>query len=86
MDKIEKKASKQLVKVLKKELGAKYKVVVKSNNDTSRDYTILVYKDRDDIYYFNKVVGNAVATVYQNNDHKNVPATIRKVLYDFFIA
>ena len=86
MNRLEIKASKQLVKVLKKEFGAKYKVVVKSNHDTSRDYTILVYKDRDDIYYVNRIVGKTVATVYQNNNDENVPATIRKVLYDFFIA
>lgn len=86
MDKLERKASKQLVKALKKELGAKYKVVVTSNNDTSIDYTILVYKDKDDVYYFNKVVGKSVATVYQNDKDNDTPAIIRKVLYDFFIA
>jgi hypothetical protein len=86
MDKMENKISKQVVKVLKKELGTKYKVIIKTNKDLSRDHTVLVYEDKNNTYYLNRVVDSSVATVYENADDKDVPATIRKVLYGFFIA
>jgi monomeric isocitrate dehydrogenase len=86
MDKMENKISKRIEKVLKKELGIKYKVILKSNKSMSRDYKVLVYDSKSETYYLNRVFDSSVATVYENADDKDVPATIRKVLYGFFIA
>jgi monomeric isocitrate dehydrogenase len=86
MDKMEKKISKRMEKVLKKELGIKYKVILKSNKSMSRDYKVLVYDSKSETYYLNRVFDSSIATLYENTDDKDIPAVIRKVLYDFFIA
>ena len=86
MDKMEKKISKRMEKVLKKELGIKYKVILKSNKSMSRDYKVLVYDSKSETYYLNRVFDSSIATLHENTDDKDIPAVIRKVLYDFFIA
>jgi len=90
MDRMEKKLAKQLEKSLKADFG-KSKVIISSKKivkgfDTyQRNYTILLLKPKEEVFYLVRVIDEAISIPYASHTDKDMTAALRKVLYKLFV-
>lgn len=86
MDKIERKMAKKLIAALKKDLGAKYDVVLVSKSSKVRMYDVLLTDLKSGVYYLYRVLDKSVLTLNLSGKDVDTSAKNAKVLYNFFIA